>query len=84
MPVVKRRPKAEKARYTFLLPEELKETLEAYSKYMNVPEAEIVAAAIDHAIKTDKEFAHETTTASRQETAGAPRPKNTREKAATN
>jgi hypothetical protein len=61
MPVIKRRQVEATDRYTFSLPKELKARLVAYSKYTNVSESEITAAALLYAIDSDKEFANTAT-----------------------
>jgi hypothetical protein len=61
MPIIKRRPKETLKPITFRLPQSLTERLTHYAEFMNVPQAEIVAAAIAYVIDGDKEFAADCT-----------------------
>jgi predicted DNA-binding protein len=61
MPIIKRRPKETLKPTTFRLPQSLTERLMQYAEFVNVPQSEIVAAAIAYAIDGDKEFAADCT-----------------------
>ena len=57
MPIIKRRPKENLRPISFRLPEPLLERLSAFADFLNVPQADIVIAALNHVMDSDKEFA---------------------------
>lgn len=57
MPIIKRRPKENLRPISFRLPEQLLERLSAFADFLNVPQADIVIAALNHVMDSDKEFA---------------------------
>jgi predicted DNA-binding protein len=57
MPIIKRRPKENLRPISFRLPEPLLERLSAFANFLNVPQADIVIAALNHVMDSDKEFA---------------------------
>jgi predicted DNA-binding protein len=57
MPIIKRRPKENLKPISFRLPEPLLERLSAFADFLNVPQADIVIAALNHVMDSDKEFA---------------------------
>ena len=57
MPIIKRSPKENLRPISFRLPEPLLERLSAFADFLNVPQADIVIAALNHVMDSDKEFA---------------------------
>ena len=57
MPIIKRRPKENLRPISFRLPEPLLERLSAFADFLNVPQSDIVIAALNHVMDSDKEFA---------------------------
>lgn len=57
MSIIKRRPKENLKPISFRLPESLIERLAAFGDFLNVPQSEIVTAALNHVMDSDKEFA---------------------------
>ena len=57
MPIIKRRPKENLKPISFRLPEPLLERLSAFADFLNVPQSDIVIAALNHVMDSDKEFA---------------------------
>ena len=61
MALIKRRTKELLKPVTFRLPESLLDRLARYADFANVPQAEIVAAAVAYAVDSDKDFSAECT-----------------------
>jgi hypothetical protein len=78
MSIIKRRPKENLKPVSFRLPESVIERLIAFADFTNVPQAEIVIAALNHVIDSDREFAEESTKATRGSERGAIARSNTR------
>jgi predicted DNA-binding protein len=56
--IIKRRPKENLKPISFRLPESLIERLAAFGDFLNVPQSEIVTAALNHVMDSDKESGH--------------------------
>ena len=57
MSIIKRRPKETLKPISFRLPESLIRKFSAFADFTNVPQSEIIVAALNHVIDADKEFA---------------------------
>ena len=75
MPIIKRRPKENLRPISFRLPEPLLERLSAFADFLNVPQSDIVIAALNHVMDSDKEFAaagkHESSSKARKDSDAA-------------
>jgi hypothetical protein len=55
--IIKRRPKENLKPISFRLPESVAERLSSFADFINVPQSEIVTAALNHVRDSDREFA---------------------------
>jgi predicted DNA-binding protein len=78
MSIIKRRPKENLKPVSFRLPESLIERLSAFADFTNVPQSEIVMAALNHVIDSDKDFAEESSKAGKTSERAAHAASNTR------